>query len=280
MSIEITRAGMLTTVVDAGRLGHRASGVGTGGALDRHAYRGGNAMLGNDTRAASLEITYGGFACRFATATRFALSGADCDAHLDGLPVANWNAHDAPGGSTLVLTAPSAGVRSYLAIRGGFDVPLVLDSRTTDLRGGFGGWCGRPLKNGDVLPAGAPPAASEAAVEAQAPYAETLVVRAHAYDAPEAFFERTWTVSHDSNRMACRLHGEPLSGGGEIDSHAVFPGVVQLPRAGEPIVLLADAQTTGGYAAIAVVLEADLDAFAQLRAGATVRFVEVPADAD
>ncbi|HVA28029.1 MAG TPA: biotin-dependent carboxyltransferase family protein, partial [Candidatus Baltobacteraceae bacterium] len=234
-SLDVIRPGLQTIVVAAPRVGYRAIGVAPGGALDARAFALANALAGNAPGTPALEIAYGCFSARFAHPTCLALTGANCDARFDGVH--------------LVLEAPRDGVRTYLAVRGGFDIPLVLGSQTTDLRGNFGGWHGRALRAGDVLPIG-DSLESEAMLEdATTALASEVLVRAIDRGAPAEFWARPWRTSHESNRMGTRLLGEALQGGGDVDSHAVFAGVVQLPSGGEPIVLLADAQTTGGYRA-------------------------------
>jgi 5-oxoprolinase (ATP-hydrolysing) subunit C len=255
---EIVRPGLQTIIVAAPRTGHRAIGVGLCGALDAASYARANALVGNAPDAPALEIPYGAFTARCTHPMLVAVTGADCCARFDGVH--------------LVVEPPRCGVRSYVAVRGGFDVPVVLGSRTTDLRGGFGGWHGRALRVSDALPiVGSGESEAKLQVATQ-PYAASAVIRAVDRNAPPEFWTREWTASPASNRMGTRLQGEALNGGGDVDSHGVFPGVVQLPADGEPIVLLADAQTTGGYRAIASVIAADLGAFAQLPAGAAVRF--------
>jgi len=257
-TLEVLRAGVQSIVIAAERTGYRAIGVATGGALDKRAFALANALAGNAPDTPALEIAHGSFSARFAVPVPLAVAGAEAGVRFDGVHLA--------------IDAPRSGVRVYLAVRGGLEVPLVLDSRSTDLRGGFGGWHGRALRAGDVLPIGGGAPGEGAFEDATRSYPEAIVVRAIDRCAPPEFWTRAWRMSHQSNRMGARLLGEPLAGGGGVDSHAVFPGVVQLPDAGEPIVLLADAQTTGGYRSIASVLAADLDAFAQLPAGGTVRF--------
>jgi len=279
--IEILRAGMQTIVVDAGRYGYRHLGVATCGALDLRAYQRANALVANADEAA-LEIPYGSFSCRFTNDASIALTGARCEATLNGRPV-SWDAtHHASSGDVLAIGVPEGGARAYLAVRGGLDVPIVMGSRSTDLRGGFGGFLGRALRIGDAIAVRANTATVEREMPEDAIPAPVVptVVPATSCDAPLAFWQREWTVTHESNRMGCRLRGEPLAGGGDVDSHAVFPGVVQLPASGEPIVLLADAQTLGGYRAIAVVAPEALPLFGQLVAGSIVRFIERAGDAD
>jgi biotin-dependent carboxylase-like uncharacterized protein len=257
-SLEIVRPGLQTIVVAGPRTGYRSIGVGLSGALDARAFALANALAGNAPNTPALEIAHGSFSARFICPAHIALAGADCEVRFDGV--------------TLALGPPRSGIRTYLAVRGGFDVPFVMGSQSTDLRGAFGGWRGRALRAGDLLPVAGPVPQEAANERAMRAYPTEAVVRAIDRAAPPEFWTRVWRVSHASNRMGSRLQGDPLAGGGGVDSHAVFPGVVQLPAGGEPIVLLADAQTTGGYRAIATVLSADLDAFAQLPAGGAVRF--------
>lgn len=265
--LEVVRPGLQSIVVATPRSGHRAIGVGLCGALDVASCERANVRVGNVPGAPALEIAYGAFTARFTVPVHVAVSGAQCEVRFDGVH--------------LVIEAPRSGVRSYVAVQGGFDVPMVLGSQTTDLRGGFGGWHGRALQALDVLSiAGEAVPEARLSIATQA-YERRAIVRAIDRGAPPEFWTRDWSVSSASNRMGTRLRGETLLGGGDVDSHAVFPGVVQLPADGAPIVLLADAQTTGGYRAIASVLGADLDAFAQLAADATVRFEKrIPDDAD
>lgn len=257
-SLEIVRPGLQTIVVAGRRAGYRSIGVGTAGALDARAFALANALAGNPPDTPALEIASGALFARFTRPVRIALAGADCDASFDGV--------------SLALGVPHSGMRTYLAVHGGFDVPPMLGSQSTDLRGRFGGWHGRALRAGDVLPIAGGAKGDATLEKAMRAYADDVVVRAIDRGAPPELWTQTWRIGHESNRMGVRLQGERLDGGGDVDSHAVFPGVVQLPANGEPIVLLADAQTTGGYRAIATVLDADLDAFAQSPAGGTVRF--------
>lgn len=275
MSLHVVRAGLQSIVVDRGRPGFRSIGVSLGGALDRAAHDLANSVCQNDPSRATIEIAYGGFSARFTNPTTFALTGADCEAMLDGLPVAPDEPHDAATGAELVLGSPTRSVRTYLAVRGGFDVEVVLGSRSTDLRAAFGGFGGRALRAGDVVPICDNADAISGFVSSTVRgHTDEVDVYAIARNAPDAFWQRSWRVSHESNRMGCRLLGEPITRGAEVNSHAVFPGVVQLPPNGEPIVLLADAQTTGGYESIAVVIPADVNKFAQVSAGTLVRFRE------
>ncbi|MDP9024652.1 MAG: hypothetical protein M3N13_04650, partial [Candidatus Eremiobacteraeota bacterium] len=152
----VESAGMLSTVQDLGRFGHRAEGVAQCGAMDELALRVANLLAGNDDRAAAIEITFGGAAFRFESDCWIALCGADCNADLDGARVPPWSGCFAPAESTLTLRRPRADVRTILAIDGGIDVVPVLGSRSTDIAAGFGGFDGRALVHGDRIPVGRP----------------------------------------------------------------------------------------------------------------------------
>lgn len=310
--IEILRAGALASVQDAGRAGARRFGVGAAGALDTVALAVGNLLTGNPRTAAAIEFTLGRAAVRFHAGARIALTGAECCAELDGKPLPAWHAATVAPGSTLTVGAPRIGSRAYLCVAGGIDVPLVMGSRSTDLKAGFGGHQGRALRDGDRLAIG-PGAPGDDSPRRHddgdaggggladvvgvlppswalplAPVGRALPIRMlpgleyHQFDgaAHTALWEAAWTLTPHSNRIGFRLQGPALSRRAEhrnhdLLSHGVVPGVMQVPPAGQPIVLMADAQTTGGYPKIGVVIEADLWRLAQASLGATLRFVRV-----
>lgn len=283
-SIEIVRAGPLATVQDLGRPGWRDRGLSLCGAMDEFALQAGNLLVGNAAGAAVLEFTLGAATLRFHADTCIAITGTDADASLDGRPVRPWWRQRVQAGQTLKLAAPRERMRSYVAIAGGLDLPAALGSRSTDLKGGFGGWQGRALRDGDRLPLPPCPALPARRIGLRPPD-WTPAVRAlpgpeHDDFAADAFWSTAWTVTPQSNRMGYRLAGPALQRerGVELPSHGVLPGVVQVPPSGQPIVLLADAQATGGYPKVAVVIRADLWKLGQLRLGATLRFVRCTPD--
>ncbi|CAB3687901.1 biotin-dependent carboxyltransferase family protein [Trinickia soli] len=309
--IEVLRAGVLSSVQDLGRTGLRHLGVAKAGVLDALALEVGNRLVGNPPQAAAIEVTVGPAAFRFNHTTRIAVTGAQFGATLDGEPVYTWWSLPVRAGQELVLQGPMRGMRGYLCVRGGVDVLPVLGSRSTDLAARFGGLGGRKLRDGDRLPMGALAARQGRATDVDVPafgvkapqwcrFAEVShepvrrgkhaagseraavirVLRGPEYDAFDedartAFWSDEWCVTPHSNRMGYRLAGSPLAreGGDEMLSHAVLPGTIQVPGNGQPIVLLADAQTTGGYPRIGVVIAADLWKLAQVRLGGAVRFV-------
>jgi len=273
-AVRIERAGLQSLVVDHGRFGLRHEGVGWCGAMDRGSYDAANALAGNACGAAAIEVVLGDVVLTFACDARFALTGADCNAELDGEPVRAWTTHRVRAGSRLMLQRPVAWMRTYLAIDGGIDVPCVLGSRTTDLLASMGGFAGRALRSGDRVELGEPTQAPlQTTIE---PPRAAFVLRTHAQALGDRLWHRTWTVDHQSNRMGYRLRGDSQPHDlGALPSHAVFPGFIQLPPSGEPIVLMSDAQTTGGYPLAGVVVDEDMWMLAQAPIGATIRFAEV-----
>ncbi len=290
----IERAGPQMLVLDRGRFGHRHEGIPWCGPADALAFDIANVLVRNDPQAAAIEILLGGAQIRFTAPVAFAITGADCDAVLDGRRCGNWAKHVAREGAILEFGRPKRGVYSYLAVSGGIDVPLVFGSRTTDLAASFGGFAGRALRRADRVDAARDPAGPPEHAFAVAPpqlklYASAYhngmtAIRVIAGGEIDRFDEASrrelwtahWRVGHESNRMGYRLHGHALRYCGDgLPSHGVFPGVIQVPPSGEPIVLLADAHTTGGYPKAGVVIESDLPLVSQSRPGDLLQFVAV-----
>lgn len=280
--LTIIRAGMATSVQDAGRFTYGQSGVSLSGVLDAPAMQTANLLAGNPPDSAVLEITLGQCQFRFERDSWFALTGAGCHAQLDGKSVwTGWRTF-ARAGQTLTLTRAIRGVRSYLAINGGFDIPPVMGSVSTDLKAGFGGWQGRYLQDGDRLPLH--PATRnfpESAGVRQLLWGNRVRVlpgpeyQEFSRESREAFWRTGWVLSSQSNRMGYRLQGRQLQRpvARELLSHAVVPGTIQVTNGGQPVVLMADAQTTGGYPRIGSVITADLYHLAQIRPGEPIHFV-------
>lgn len=288
--IEIISATALATVQDLGRLGSLGYGVGTAGAMDNLSLQLGNLLLGNALNAAAIEIPLFPFEARFIEDCTFAVTGAACGARLDGLRLPpNWVSH-ARKGQLLTLSYPSAGSRAYLCLAGGVDVPEVLGSRSTQLRGAFGGWQGRALARGDLIPAARggleQPAdfGVESALGALPLTANGCpairVLPAAEYDcfsalARDEFFAGEWKITPQSNRYGYRMEGAPLIPEQPLEtrSHGIVPGVIQVPHGGQPIVQMRDAQPSGGYPKFATVIEADIWRLGQAAIGSKVRFV-------
>ncbi|RWB69929.1 biotin-dependent carboxyltransferase family protein [Mesorhizobium sp.] len=292
--IEILSTGLPNTVQDLGRPGYLALGVSHGGAMDRQAMAIANLMLGNDLSAAGIEIALYPFRLKAHVDIALSITGADCPISVGGRRCPPWWATTIHAGEMLLLEAPRAGARSYIAFAGGLDLPPVMGSRATDVKGGFGGFAGRGLSRGDRLPLIAaecplPPGGlgmvleeRQAARNGAASPIELRVLPAAEFDAftPQAhaaFTGSEWSITSDANRMGYRLSGETLSlvSPLELLSHGIVPGTVQVPPSGQPIIQLADANTCGGYPKIATVIEADLWRLAQAPVGARLRFLPV-----
>jgi biotin-dependent carboxylase-like uncharacterized protein len=286
--ITIIAPGPLATVQDLGRPAARRYGVPTSGAMDPFALQAANELVGNAPGVAAIEFTAGGVELEFTRPTLFALAGADLGATLGERPLPLWTSRLASAGARLRLHGRRTdwGARAYLAVAGGIAIPHVLGSAATDLAGGFGGYQGRPLRAGDMLAAGAPPRGIVSALgrtwptSARPAYRARPVLRLitgphrHCF-APDAVTHLAGAelrISATSNRMGYRLEGatvpylRPIS----LPSLGVVPGTLQVPPDGAPILLMADAQTTGGYPVLGVVIGADLPLAAQLLPGDTL----------
>lgn len=276
--------GALSTVQDLGRFGYQRFGIGTSGVMDEEAARAANYLVGNEPGAAVLEMTVAGAKLEFFTDGQIALAGADMGAALNGEPVLRGRTVDISAGDVLQLGFARSGCRAYLAFGGGIAVPPVMNSRSTNLRCGLGGYEGRALRAGDELAVYEAPAVAvrECALPVYEPEILLGFVPGPQDDmfsagALRLFCEAEYTVSPQSDRMGCRLEGPALEapGGTDIVSDGIAFGAIQVTNAGLPIVLLADRQTTGGYAKIGTVVSADLPKLAQAMPGTRVRFARV-----
>ena len=285
---------------DLGRLGFRQFGVSVGGALDSHALRVANLLVGNDESAAGLEITLGGLRLRFVDDRIVAWCGGGFDVRLGSTSVAAGHAALVRSGQELMFNQPKVGCRCWLGISGEIDVPIVLGSRSTDLRTNFGGFDGRALRDGDEIALGRNSKHAQSLVDLLREQRISPWSPPHDWSSPaqrepilrvmrgsdwnrfndvtiQRFTNEVFIVSPDSDRMGVRLEGIELKRNHDIDliSEAVVPGTIQVPPGGKPIVLLGDCQTIGGYPKIAHVISVDLPIAAQLRVGDRVRFHEV-----
>jgi biotin-dependent carboxylase-like uncharacterized protein len=284
-ALQVLATGPLTLVQDLGRPGLAALGVGRSGAADRSAFRLGARLLAQDYTSAALEVTFGGLAVRASGDLMVTLTGAEAPVTIDDRQVAYRTPLPLRDGETLRIGMPSAGLRTYLSVRGGVDVPAVLGSRATDTLSGIGP---PPVKAGDQLPVGPPPRTFPVVDHAPAPGStvEALVLRALLgpredwLAEPAALTAGTWTVSSRSDRVGIRLEGPALQRhqareGEELPSEGVVRGAIQVPTGGEPVLFLADHPVTGGYPVVAVVREDDVDVAAQAVPGQPVRIVLV-----
>lgn len=281
----VIRPGILTLVQDLGRRGHQHLGLAPGGAADEHAFLWANRLLGNRPDSAALEIAYGGLTLEARVATRFALTGADLGAECEGRPLANWATGYLRPGERLRFGHPRSGVRAYLAVAGGFRVEPSFGSVATVMREGLGGLDGdgSPLAAGDWLPcaASAPGPTWRVPARYVPDYRQplTLGVVAHprakdwfSEGERERFYRADYRLSSRSDRMGARLEGEPLRPEcGGIVSEGIPFGAIQVPPNGQPIVLLKDRQSIGGYPLLGRVDPLDAFQLAQRQAGERLR---------
>lgn len=268
--IEVIATGPFACLQDLGRFGYEELGVSRSGAADQAAHRLANRLVGNADTAATIEFVLGGLEIRVTSAATLAFTGARC-------PAIPWQvACSQPAGSVLGLPAPPAGLRSYLAVRGGFSVAPALGSRATDTLSALGP---PVLQPGDRLEIGREVVgepADEAVLRPANSWPLRVVSGPHAdwFLEPAALYEHDWTVRTDSNRIGIRLDGPPLPRRRreELPSEPTLPGAIQVPPDGRPIVLFRDAPVTGGYPVIGVLHSAELDRLAQLRPGDDLRF--------
>ena len=278
--LTVLAPGPLATVQDRGRVGWAPIGVPRSGAADRPAAALANRLVGNDPSAAVVETTAGGLRVRAERTVLVAVTGAPAPLAIDGRPAPLNAPVTLRPGAELSMGRPAVGLRSYLAVRGGVDVPQVLGSRSTDTLSGLGP---APLRAGDLLPVGRL-AADEPIVDVAAvrppvvrPVLRVLPGPRRDWLEPAAWTALTsaeWTVTADSDRVGLRLAGPRLARvrDDELPSEGLVPGAVQVPPDGAPVLFLADHPVTGGYPVLAVVATADLPAVAQLRPGDTLRF--------
>lgn len=291
--LTVIRTGPQALFQDSGRPGHAADGVGQSGSADRTSYRQANLLVGNDPGAVAIECTLAGLIVRAERDLVVALSGAPAPAEVDGTPVKHATMLSMTAGQTLRLRTPKTGLRTYLAVAGGFQVPLVLGSASTYTLSRLGP---APLARGDVLQVGdagaavadpAPPI-PVTVLDEQTPALRVLLgPRDDWFVNPQSLAEGHWLVSPHSNRVGARLdRPEPGADGSatpglqrrisrEIPSEGIALGSIQVPPSGQPVLFLADHPLTGGYPVVGVVADDDIDRAAQLRPGQQVRFVLV-----
>ena len=286
--IQVQTPGLLTTVQDLGREGFGPIGVSPSGAADPISLRLGNRLVGNAEGAAGLEMTLLGGTFLFPQGAIIALTGSDFGTSLDGASLDLWTSFEAKPGQALRVGSTRSGARCYLCVQGGIGVKPVLGSASTHLLSGLGGHEGRALRKEDVLPIG--PATASFRKTAVAPQAlerlsprkvlrVTLGPQSDWFPNPsqQTFYEDTYRVAEESNRMGLRLEGRPIAqqSGGEMITEGVSIGAVQITAGGLPIILFVEQQTTGGYAKIANVISADLHSLGQLRPRDEIRFERI-----
>jgi biotin-dependent carboxylase-like uncharacterized protein len=289
MGLTINSAGLLSTVQDGGRRGYMQFGFQASGAMDKKSMAIANYLVGNDRGEGVIEMTMAGISASFDSDCVIALTGADVAPKLNGAPMPMYTAVCVKAGDSLKCGFAQKGCRAYLAVAGGLDVKSVLGSQSTNLKCKIGGFEGRALAAGDKI--GFRKAVStllqmeyrHLAIETEIRQPQTVrVVTGLQLDyfsdkGVKTFFETEYTLSADSDRMGIKLEGEAVESknGVDIISDGIPLGGIQIPSSGKPIIMMADRQTTGGYAKIATVISADIAKLAQLKPGDSVRFKEI-----
>ena len=285
---EVISPGPLTTVQDSGRYGFQQYGVPTSGAMDHYALRLGNLLVGNPDNAPALEITIMGLQLRVMEDTIVAITGADLSPVVNKTPVPQWQTIRVHSGDLLAFPRPRSGARAYLSVSGGFKVQEIMCSASTYSKSAIGGIEGRALRKGDRLQTGQTdtPTRIRKIPDAYIPqYEHDIKLRViigpqedrFTAEGLRTFLHSTYTVSSQADRMGYRLEGTRIEhlGGADIISDGIPLGAVQVPGDGLPIILLADRQTTGGYAKIATVISIDIPKIAQCLPGDRVTFREI-----
>lgn len=289
MGIRILSPGLLTTVQDLGRTGYQRTGISPSGAVDRKALKIANILVGNQPGEGALEMTMAGASMEFTEPDVVAVTGGNFEPTINGAPVPTYAAVPVRAGDVLALGPAKSGCRAYVAFAGGLNVPVVMGSKSTNLKCGLGGFGGRRLKTGDELPLFAPRAALDKMelrrAEVPEPPGAEAAVRvilgpqddSFTQAGIRTFLSEAWTVTNRCDRMGCALDGAPVEYRSKADiiSDGIPFGAVQIPSDGKPIVMLSDRQTTGGYAKIAAVISSDLPVFAQRRPGGRIRFQKI-----
>lgn len=286
MKMTILSPGPLSTIQDGGRFGAMGKGFSPGGAMDSEAMAIANLLVGNAPGVGVIEMTMLGITARFDCDCTIALTGADMSARLNDKPVGRYCSVFIHSGDVLSMKTAENGMRAYLATAGGFDLPVVMGSVSTNLKCALGGFRGRKLQVGDELPLNQSSSAFlPRRVLPPEDYPENICLRVLPGPQDDAFTKAgistflgcEYTVTDKADRMGIRLSGEKIESrhGVDILSDGIVAGSVQIPASGTPIIMMADRQTTGGYAKIATVISADLSRAAQARPGTRICFVQV-----
>lgn len=285
MIMKVITPGPLSTVQDGGRFGYMSTGFGSGGAMDLRSMRIANILVGNNENDGVIEMTMLGLSAEFTCSTVIALTGADMQPKLNGEEIPMYETVEVQAGDKLTMGAAKQGMRGYLAVAGGFDIDPVMGSQSTNLKVKLGGFQGRKLAAGDQIPLRREADLSQCGHNKCAPendYPQVAVVRVmfgpqedyFTQKGIDTFLSARYNVSGQSDRMGVRLEGEKIENknGVDIISDGIAYGSVQIPASGTPIIMMADRQTTGGYAKIATVITADLHKIAQAKPGSFIRF--------
>ncbi|WNF35330.1 biotin-dependent carboxyltransferase family protein [Bacillaceae bacterium IKA-2] len=288
---EVVKPGLLTTVQDIGRYGYQQYGIVVSGAMDQFAHRLGNLLVGNEPTSATLEVTMMGPKLQVLEDTVIAITGANLSVTIDNQPIEPWKSLFVKKGEILSFGKPEQGVRAYIAVMGGFEGEQVLGSKATYLKAKMGGIAGRELEKGDVLYCGQMTGSFEKLsgrivsrqlllnYEQTMPFRVVLGPEEKSFTEAglKTFFSESFEITREIDRMGCRLSGPVIEHKKKADiiSDAITFGTIQVPASGQPIILLADRQTSGGYARIGTIITVDLPRLAQQMPGTKIRFEQI-----
>ena len=287
--LDIQMPGIFTTVQDEGRLGFQRYGFSQSGVMDQASWRLGNALLHNPKDAAALEMTWQGVSFTVDAATKIAVTGAECDVTIDGVKQQQNKVLDINPGQKVTIGIAKKGCRMYLCVQGGIQVPKIMGSRSLNLKCRIGGYEGRPLRAGDRVPFGVHAdfhaTETQQITQTRLPEGDTVTLRVipdvqaerFGAEGERIFYSAEYQIAEESDRMGIRLQGPSVTGSGSADivSEGIAFGAVQVPSSGCPIILMADRQTTGGYAKMGVVCSEDLSLLAQCRPGTKIHFIRM-----
>jgi biotin-dependent carboxylase-like uncharacterized protein len=286
--VSVIKPGMLTTIQDLGRHSYRALGVSTCGVMDQLSFKLANILVGNDKNEAALEVTLIGPRLRFNHVGMIAITGANLSSSLNGMEIPMYKSIQVETGDELSFGKCKDGVRSYIAFAGGIDVPKVMGSRSTYIRGHYGGIEGRAMTSGDTIPLGKSTFEPRFLSGRRIRYQDIpnfqvdrpirFILGPHddrfTKESLDDLINTPYTVSNESDRMGYRLQGTHLEhlSGADIASDFITPGTIQVPGNGQPIIHMADCGTSGGYTKIGVIIGVDLSYVAQKKPGDTINF--------
>lgn len=288
MSIKFEQPG-ITNVQDGGRYGWQQYGVNVSGPMDMDAFHAANILLDNDRNTGALEVQMLGPAIRFQEDNIFAVTGGDFGPKLNNIPIPGYQAVCAKAGDMLSFTGMKTGLRAYIAFAGGLDIPEVMNSQSTNIKGGFGGFKGRMIKTGDVISFKAPkkilPFMNARRFEPPAMPGNEIELRV--VQGPEdgdfteaglkTFYSSEYKMTDQTDRLGSKLEGPVIEHvkDGNIISNGIICGSIQVPSYGQPVIMLRDCLPTGGYTKIATVISSDISLIAQCRVGCMIRFKKV-----
>ena len=289
MSLEIINNPILVMLQDKGRYGYSDIGVTNSGVMDEYAYYAANKMLGNSFDTNILEIAFSNVIFKANAHTQIAITGAICELFINDISKQCWQTHNVKAGDIIKIGKILKGIRVYLGVFGGFDIKKEFGSNSTTIKENLGGLYGDKLKKGDILAFKEISCSFDARFKKELipSYEDELILRVvlsyqsdlFANEEKEKFFSNSFTVSNDFNRMGCKLNGESiLCDVNGIISEGISFGAIQVPSDGQPIILLKDRQTIGGYPKIGSVLAIDCFKLSQVKANTKIRFSEISID--